>query len=577
MNWKRTLIISSSALLLAACSGSGAASRGGSPDYGQLLSTESGPTWNKSTLQEYVYDDVICNGLSGSETALALCAGNLANVENNPQFGDYNVGTQPYVAESVSAYKITYNTPGAAFMVAGGAAATQIVSGAVLIPNIAESQIKGVVLYYHGTIFDKQSVPSNFTSSDGLGYTETGAGVFGLNGYIVILPDYVGQGVNDDVMHPYVYFVPTNALSGLYMLPALRTLLKSHDITKNLSLYISSYSEGGAYALWASHLAQTSLSNVLARNHFSLRRTVGVSGAYNLTGKMMPYLYANAIPSWESTINTYNVSPGWFESGTFPLLGNIPNAEIYPDANMLSSVEMADTKLMLSGYALTAFIYYNQTPSAYNIVANPRWSNLDACLNFDEYLESPTTYPTTPCLINGQHYNLEQLFTTPGLSAESIEGVLANSASGVTNYFTGGMTYSQLTAAIESGYIPNNSVSVVTYPGVLQDPTIEPIMAQNNIYSWTSSSPLTIIYLHFDSVVTNLDSQDACGITQGDAPGVKQLSAPGMVDCEEIDNTKLYAGQSLGSSFIPQFLDHYNAGPLLQIAALHAIESGDSQ
>lgn len=72
-------------------------------------------------------------------------------------------------------------------------------SGLLIIPKIGKNyisynKIKGVVLYFHPTAFDKSGVPSmnyhdNRTKQDTL-Y----AAIYAAQGYIVVAPDYIGQG-----------------------------------------------------------------------------------------------------------------------------------------------------------------------------------------------------------------------------------------------------------------------------------------------------------------------------------------------------------------------------------------------
>lgn len=63
-----------------------------------------------------------------------------------------------------------------------------------MLPDIDSP--KGVILYYHPTVFDNAGVPSNFSKDNqtSLIFDVTYAAIYVANGYIVVAPDYIGQG-----------------------------------------------------------------------------------------------------------------------------------------------------------------------------------------------------------------------------------------------------------------------------------------------------------------------------------------------------------------------------------------------
>ncbi|ODT62876.1 hypothetical protein ABS71_15090 [bacterium SCN 62-11] len=83
--------------------------------------------------------------------------------------------------------------------------------------GISRSQFKGVVVYFHGTTFSKSQVPSEY---DGNGETELMAEVFAPQGYVVVMPDYVGQGVDWETVHPHVLYPKVSAQTATDMLTA---------------------------------------------------------------------------------------------------------------------------------------------------------------------------------------------------------------------------------------------------------------------------------------------------------------------------------------------------------------------
>lgn len=67
---------------------------------------------------------------------------------------------------------------------------------------------RGVILYYHPTVFDNVGVPSNFSKDNqtSLIFDVTYAALYAANGYIVVAPDYIGQGDDYKNYHPYVLY-----------------------------------------------------------------------------------------------------------------------------------------------------------------------------------------------------------------------------------------------------------------------------------------------------------------------------------------------------------------------------------
>ena len=64
-------------------------------------------------------------------------------------------------------------------------------------------QPKGVMMYLHGSNNTRALSPSQPTRADG----NSEAAIFGGNGYYVVLPDYIGQGISQDP-HPFIITKP---------------------------------------------------------------------------------------------------------------------------------------------------------------------------------------------------------------------------------------------------------------------------------------------------------------------------------------------------------------------------------
>lgn len=568
----------------------------------------------------------VCNGLGSAVGAQLLCSSNQSAIDNNPSFSTIfpNNGAVTKVSnfvvrgavalgiQVVQPYRIMYSTAGAPYQFSGGATNPETVSAAVLVPQIAPgvplpaAQIKGVLLFFHGTILSKGGVPSDFdgnltpnnspsaiTANAGTAYVQdaTLAAVYATQGYVVVAPDYVGQGVDYQVQHPYVVFPQTNAQSGLNALKAARTALAAQGVTlpNPAKLYISSYSEGAPYALWASQLAQTTYAGFLSGNGFSLRRTIGVSGAYDITGATLPYEFANANNSLDPKVNIWNVSPGIIPSS--PLI----TPAVQAAARVLSANSLAVSKTSLAGYFLTAVVYYNSSSAAANVLA-PNYASMSSCVDWN-VIGSTGSYPTNGKVTPQSTFtncplplNVSATYNTSGLTETQIANqsfaAAAAASIGANAYFTGGQTYTDLTTNLATGYT-NNSIGSFFEPGIINDPTITPFFMQSNVQSMATNSPTDLLFLNYDSTVSNVNSLEACGnlpssaafpgYQPGYAGGMKQVSPAGMVNCINFANNGVGALPQIFTSIVtstgvlPIMIDHGQANAILQLLALNQI------
>ncbi|MCC2644720.1 MAG: hypothetical protein K0R94_498 [Burkholderiales bacterium] len=409
-----------------------------SANPGTLEAFQSAVNYTTDYLKNSVLEQICPKG-----TPADRCEINKANLLSDFNFNLDQI-TNGY---KVSAYTIQYNTPGVKNE-------NRSVSGGVLIPQIDASQIKGIVLYYHGTRLSKYNVPSCYkysqaqlkyclynSSNDG----ETLGGVLASQGYIVVMPDYIGQGYDNVVLHPYVLYAKENATSGLNMLIATKALLTNLQIG-NISnnLYITGYSEGGAYALWTSKLVQDTSSNFLQNNNLNLKNTVGLSGAYDLVNAQLP-------------METANLKVGdQFNIGDQAIAGI--------------------AKPLLTGYLLSSYGFYDLNQTYTSLMTNA-------------FLACRT------CLISGNNLTTPDLFTVHG----NPELTDAN----ITLYLT--------TAAATTGYgNGNNSAKALIADGLLENSQFVNSLTANSINTWSGgTSPISLVYLNKDSVVTNLNSINA--------------------------------------------------------------------
>src|SRR5690348_16441237 len=88
-----------------------------------------------------------------------------------------------------------------------------LLSGLLVRPN----DVKGVVLFYHGTTADRKLSPSNYHGDKNIHEVNICIDHFVVNGYILLMPDYLGLGIDDKHCHPYM-MGDFNSLSGIDML-----------------------------------------------------------------------------------------------------------------------------------------------------------------------------------------------------------------------------------------------------------------------------------------------------------------------------------------------------------------------
>ena len=264
----------------------------------------------------------------------AQCTQNQASL-NTAQFGNFNlstnpIGNNPLGITAVDGIKITYGA-----LNVGRVPVT--VSGGIVIPET--DTLKGIVLFFHGTTVQRSVVPSNFITdtnpkgdSDGMLLAATWAS----QGYAVVMPDYIGLG--DDVVtpHPYVVYDQENAQSGLAMVKAVRASLADKE---RLPMYITGYSEGGAYALEAGHLMQND-SRYASTLKVTLKNVTPISGAFDLTGSQLPFLFDNVQAS----------GPPWFVLS--PITTGLGKPYLSADLALSFSIydSIAPTVIMAPGF-----------------------------------------------------------------------------------------------------------------------------------------------------------------------------------------------------------------------------------
>ena len=102
-------------------------------------------------------------------------------------------------------------------------------------------------------------------------------------GYILVIPDYLGFGSSEDIVHPY-YRSDITGQTVVDMLIATKELAKIEGYNYNGDVFLSGYSEGGFATMAAHH-------NIEKNNYSNLNivASAPAAGGYDITG-MLNYL-----------------------------------------------------------------------------------------------------------------------------------------------------------------------------------------------------------------------------------------------------------------------------------------------
>jgi len=397
-----------------------------------------------------LYLQGICAGLSTSQ-----CAANQANL-NTPQFGNFNLAADPIGnnalgIEGIDAVKIDYTAIGV------DQSATTA-SGGVLIPKVAPASLKGLILYFHATAVQRSAVPSSFTIVGGKTNLDNEgillAALWASQGYVVVMPDYLGLGDDRTHPHPYVLYPSADAQSGLAMVSAARSVLAaSYGITGGLPLFITGYSEGGAYALQSERMMQENPLYGVALNMI-LKKAVPLSGAFDLAGTMLPYLFDNVTVAHND----------WFS---------------------LDPTETGLVKPFLVAYLATAFASYSGI-SPTGILAGPFYNCAKASVCVGSANLTDLYFNST--LANGDL-----------VGAGDLIALVAFNQAALTGYGTA-----------------NNSIARLLTPAyaaaLMSMDKTNPLFKQAseaNTYQFVPSVPVTLTSLEMDSVVTRKNTDVA--------------------------------------------------------------------
>lgn len=387
-------------------------------------------------------------------------------ISSQPGTGFFNLSNKPILNNplgiaSVNFEKIEYDTT---VPLPAGNQSFHVSGGLLLPQGISRAQVKGVLVYFHGTTFSKAQVPSNYQGSI---EARLMAQVFASQGYVVVMPDYVGQGIDWQNVHPYVLYPKVSAQTAADMLKAVRARLVAQYAVANgdppFKLFSTGYSEGGSYSLWFNQYLRTNPGQL--DSLYALTHSVGLEGAYSTSKVTFAYLFEE-------------VSKGG---------GNPFNIQTLALVNLVKPILSADAFLSYATYSVN--------------------SDFGSVFN-DNFFHMKATFPVpqSDCDVAGQNLNIAQAFA---LEATNIAPqVLASALSKKAN---GAIYPGPLELLTSSG----NSVRSLVSPTLISPAPLEALLqvlkSADLDLSAVPDQGISIVTLDQDSVVVpnNFDDLQA--------------------------------------------------------------------
>lgn len=192
--------------------------------------------------------------------AQVLISDSLLTAFSQQELIDLGVGN---AENDVEVHRLIYSTVDAF-------GAPTIASGAVVLP-VGTSCFHALATYMHGTILNREDVPSRLSSEILVGY------FMGGTGYVGVLPDYLGLG-DSPGPHPYVH-AASEATACIDMMRATREFCAQQDVMLNGQIFLTGYSQGG-HACMATH----KMIQEQYAEEFVLTASAPCSGPYDVSG-----------------------------------------------------------------------------------------------------------------------------------------------------------------------------------------------------------------------------------------------------------------------------------------------------
>ena len=231
---------------------------------------------------------------------------NILEIVQNSEYGNLN----EYLQYDISLYTITYNTTYKGQNIKA--------SGLVAFPDTDQGM--PILNFNHGTT----SLHADAPTEDLIQYSFFSNAASA--GYIFVIPDYLGFGISDNIVHPY-YRSDITGQTIVDMIKAAKELALIEGYNFNGDVFLSGYSEGG-FATMSAHYN-------MEKNNYSglnLVASAPASGGYDITG-MLDYFISKEtyhVPYYIAYVAMgYKTSYDW----SLPLssIFNEPYASIIPE------------------------------------------------------------------------------------------------------------------------------------------------------------------------------------------------------------------------------------------------------
>jgi hypothetical protein len=444
------------AVLVALVAASGCSARVGTVPPVTSLSNErvtasAVTTYSAATLESWFESSFCQLSTPGTSFQSSQCQQDVTYIAAQPNTGHFNLNDKPIqnnpLGVTGAAFNaITYNTT----VRLPGGTATFKVSGALAMPvGIDKTQLKGVVVCFHGTQLDNASVPSQLSTE-----TKLEVALFTSQGYVVVSPDYIGQGIDYADVHPYVLYPRVTAQTAVDLLSAVLPRISARyglSGADRLKLFSSGYSEGGAYSVWFYTYVNDNPS--VLKPAYTLTHSVGDEGAYSLSRVTSGFLFSDV----NLADNTYHIQNQAITNVAKPVLG-------------------ADVLLSFATYSYK--------------------SNYGAVFNSGFYpLTCTLPNAKTKCQVNGQQLNMKQALTLP--STDPSLAILSSAENKSTGRYTYPGPLKILTSKV------NNATALVATVNVPTMPALRVAEAAADVdLSRVGKAAISIITLKDDSVVT---------------------------------------------------------------------------
>ena len=411
----------------------------------KTASTDGSLTISVADLQT-AYEIMFCQLNSAHQVTLQSpqCQANISFIKGQSGTGFFDLTQKPILNNPLRVTQVLFKTVEYTTRVSLPQGDRNFdVSGGLMLPlGISGDKLKGVVVYFHGTTFDKSVVGSNYTKN---GETRLNAQVFASQGYIVLIPDYVGQGKDNQSVHPYVLYPQVSAKTAVDMLaavaPSIKTQYQLAD-SSLLKLFSAGYSEGGAYSLWFTTYLHQNPGTL--HSLYQLKHSVGMEGAYSTSKVTKGFLFDD-------------VNLGG---------GNPYNIQTQVVTNLVKPLLSADAFLSYATYQLNGDMLS---------VFNPQFYTME-CL----------ALPALACKMNGNQLTLDMAFLQPNnVAMPLLSSALKQTSNGVTypsdlvlaiknsvyalvsTSFVSSTAQAQLDAALRAAdvdlsQVPDNSVSIIS-------------------------------------------------------------------------------------------------------------------